>query len=228
MGRDPGRAAATGRGAALARLAVRLCLLALAALAIHRFAGWAAGLPVFGNGGARTGMLLLFLLAYALLIAVPFVPGVELGLSLMVAEGPRIVPGVYLATVLGLSLAYAAGEWIPYRRLHRLLSDLRLDGAGRLLAAVAPLDRQARLDLLADRAPTWLRPMVVRYRHVLIAALINLPGSAVIGGGGGIMFAAGLSRLFRPLPMLLTVALAVAPVPLAVWAFDLDLARLFG
>ena len=54
-------------------------------------------------------------------------------------------------------------------------------------------------------------------RYPLLAALINVPGNAVVGGGGGIALTAGFSRLFRPGWTALTVALAVAPVPLIVW-----------
>ncbi|WP_170941102.1 hypothetical protein [Antarctobacter heliothermus] len=45
----------------------------------------------------------------------------------------------------------------------------------------------------------------------------------MIGGGGGILFLTGLSRLFKPAAVALTVALAVMPVPLAVWVFGIDI-----
>ena len=48
---------------------------------------------------------------------------------------------------------------------------------------------------------------------------MNVPGNAVIGGGGGIMMMAGLSGIFAPLPTVLAVMLAVSPVPLAVMLF---------
>jgi hypothetical protein len=57
----------------------------------------------------------------------------------------------------------------------------------------------------------------VRFRYVALALLINLPGSSLIGGGGGILLLAGLSGLFLPKATFLTLALAVAPVPLLVW-----------
>ena len=63
--------------------------------------------------------------------------------------------------------------------------------------------------------------MVLRHRHLMLALLVNLPGNAVIGGGGGILMLSGLSGLFTLPRLLLTLALAVAPVPLVVWAFDL-------
>lgn len=187
---------------------------------------WVMGLELFADDRLRIGMLLAFLLAYALLIAVPFVPGVEIGLTLMALEGPSIAPFIYLATATGLCLAYAAGEWIPYARLHRLFADMHLTGACRLLDTVAPLGRSQRLDALRARAPRWLRPLATRFRYVFLALLVNLPGSSLIGGGGGILFTAGLSRLFLPVQTVVTILCAVAPVPLAVWLFGVDIGKM--
>jgi hypothetical protein len=201
----------------------RLCAILLIAYGIHLLMGWVTGLALFEDDRLRVGMLIAFLLAYALLISVPFVPGVEIGLSLMVMEGPWIAPLIYGSTVAGLSLAYAVGEWVPYARLHRVFDDLRLKKACHLLETVQPLSRTERLEALRARAPGWLRPLATRYRYVLLGLLVNLPGNAVLGGGGGILFTAGLSRLFLPMQTVVTILVAVAPVPLAVWVFDIDL-----
>lgn len=168
-------------------------------------------------GGLRAGMLAGLLMVYAVLIAVPFVPGIEVGLALMAIEGPGVAPAIYLATVGGLALAYAAGERVPLRQLQRLAAELGLRRAGGFIAAADRMDRDQRLEALRARAPAWLRPVLVRYRYLLIGLLVNLPGNAVIGGGGGILALAGLSRLFRPLPTLLMLLVAVAPVPAAFW-----------
>ena len=212
---------------ALCRTAVRLSAVLLFAWAMHLLITWVSGLDLFENQHLRVGLSIVFLVAYAVLISVPFVPGIEIGLSLIVMEGPRIAPLVYITTILGLSLAYAAGEWVPYDRLRRIFADLRLVRACRLLDTVEPLSRTERLETLRTRAPGWLRPLATRYRYVLIGALLNLPGNAIIGGGGGILFTAGLSRLFLPYQMIMTLLIAVAPVPLAVWTFGIDLRGLF-
>jgi hypothetical protein len=47
--------------------------------------------------------------------------------------------------------------------------------------------------------------------------LINLPGNMLVGGGGGIALVAGMTRLFSWPAFLLTVAVAVAPVPLLIY-----------
>jgi len=48
---------------------------------------------------------------------------------------------------------------------------------------------------------------------------LNIPGNYVIGGGGGIALIAGVSRVYSIPGFLLTILLAVAPVPLAVVVF---------
>ena len=63
----------------------------------------------------------------------------------------------------------------------------------------------------------------MRYRYLNLAVLINIPGNAVIGGGGGIAFVSGLSGTFRMPLAILTIALATAPVPLGIWLFGFDL-----
>ncbi|MGS4943981.1 hypothetical protein ACVDG3_00750 [Meridianimarinicoccus sp. RP-17] len=214
------------RGRAVFRVTMRLCLLGAIAYGLHLLMDWVSTHDPFADDRVRTGMLVAFLVAYAVLIAVPFVPGLEIGLMLMALEGPSIAPVIYLATVSGLCLAYAAGEWIPYARLHRLFADLHMTGACRLLAAVEPLSRAERIDALRDRTPAWLRPLATRFRYVLLALLVNMPGSSVIGGGGGILFTAGLSRLFLPVPTVIAILCAVAPVPLAVWLFGVDIGGL--
>jgi hypothetical protein len=80
-----------------------------------------------------------------------------------------------------------------------------------------------RLAALRARLPRWLAPFVVNYRYLMVAIVINTPGSIAIGGGGGIMLAAGLSRLFTTGWMMATIALATLPIPLAVWIMGTDM-----
>jgi hypothetical protein len=209
------------------RTALRLAVVVVLALAIHQLLNWANAEAELGTRQLRPWMLALFLLVYALLIAIPFVPGVEVGLTLMAMKGPWIAPWIYAATVVGLVAAYAAGEGFSYPRLHRILADLHLNRACRLIERLQPLTKADRLALLKARAPRWARPFVSRFRYVMMAALINLPGNTLIGGGGGLMFLSGFSRLFHAPAMILTIFIAVAPVPLAVWLFGLDVRSLF-
>lgn len=164
-----------------------------------------------------TGMLIGLIVAYAVLIALPFVPGIEIGISLLALRGAEIAPFIYLATVAGLMLAFLAGCRLPYARLAAWLQRMHLTRASEMVLSVAHLSPPERLDMLRARLPSGAARLAVGGRYVLLAMLINLPGSGVIGGGGGICLVAGLSRLFRVGPTLLTLSIAVAPAPLIFW-----------
>jgi hypothetical protein len=133
--------------------------------------------------------------------------------------GPKIVILMYACTLVGLSLAFAAGRLIPVRVLQRFMHDLGLRRAAGYLGEIDAMDESRRLDLLVSRAPGSWVPFLLRFRYLAIALALNIPGNSLIGGGGGIVLLAGISRLFAPLPFLVTIAIAVAPVPLAVFIF---------
>ncbi|MDP2740452.1 MAG: hypothetical protein Q8O82_17500 [Pseudorhodobacter sp.] len=221
---EPSLRASSGLAAA-GRIVVRLGMLVLFIWLAQRAATWVMTESdvLKGSAGLRTGLLIGLLLAYSAMIALPFVPGVELGVALMMVEGASVAPLVYLATVTGLLFAFCAGRAIPYRALQRALADLHLHRAGDLVARLEPLDQGQRLALLRQRLPAPLAALMVRHRYLALAVLVNLPGNSVLGGGGGILLLAGLTRLFRLSAVALTLALAVAPVPILVWLFDLKL-----
>ena len=154
--------------------------------------------------------------AYIGLLAMPFVPGAEIGLALLTAFGADIAPLVYGATVLGMLLAFTCGRFLPVSLLGGAFSLLRLSRAAALIRKAAPLSQEDRLSMLLDGAPPRIVALALRHRYIALALLINLPGNALIGGGGGIMLMAGLSGIFAPLPTILTVLLAVCPVPLTI------------
>ena len=205
---------------AIWRNLIRLVLLLALVWAAMQLIRWAHGLlPLADAGGAGLSGWLIFGLAcaYAVMLALPYVPGIEVGIALLMIGGSWVAPMVWAATVAGLLLAYGVGRWVPDRVLERLFRDLGLRRAADSLARIAPLDPAARLAVLRAGLPGWLGPHLANGRYVLLAVLINLPGNIALGGGGGLLLFAGLSRLFAPWPTLLTVTLAVSPVPLAVW-----------
>lgn len=160
--------------------------------------------------------ILLALAAYALLTAIPFVPGVEIGLGLIMAFGPPIVPIVYLATVFALTASYSIGRLVPERWLEAGFHKIGMVRAADLVQSTAALPMEERVRHLTASAPKRFVPFLLRNRLWALAILFNLPGSALIGGGGGISLAAGISRLVTYPQFLITTALAVAPIPLAV------------
>jgi len=160
--------------------------------------------------------LMLTMIVYICLMALPFVPGIEIGLSLMVMFGAAIVPLVYLSTVVALVLAFLLGRLVPQDNVLQFLEIAGFSRLRGLLIKLEPLDTRQRLDFLLQQAPARWLPLLLRYRFLAVAAVLNTPGNTVVGGGGGISFLAGYSRLFTVRGYALTVALAVAPVPLAV------------
>lgn len=142
------------------------------------------------------------LVAYLVLMMIPFVPGAELGILLLVVLGAEAAGHVYLTTVTALLLAYGLGRICPVEALTSAWT------------ALSPCDRPELPDL--DSASHPMARRLSRYRCCVLAVLLNAPGNSVLGGGGGIAFGVGLSRAIAVPRFALTVALAVAPVPVAI------------
>ncbi|NPD21094.1 hypothetical protein [Alterinioella nitratireducens] len=206
---------------ALPRLALRVAVLAaivtLAHFGINAALDWTHTLPEADRGAAEMWVLISIFGLYALLIAIPFVPGIEIAMALLMLRGAELALPIYLSTVGGLMLAYLVGRLVPPGALRRIFLDLHLTRACALIDDLAPLSPPDRVAVLQDRLPQRVAALLLRYRYVCLALLINLPGSGLIGGGGGICMVAGMSRIFSPRWTALTLALAVLPVPLATW-----------
>ena len=157
-------------------------------------------------------------------MAIPFVPGAEIGLGVMMILGPKIVPLVYLCTLVSLFLSFMVGRLIPDKSLINFLHDLHLRKASFLLTELEGLDPQQRFDLLIERSPKKFVPFLLKYRYLALLVVINTPGNIVVGGGGGIAMSAGMSRIFTLPLFLLTVAVAVSPIPLLLIIFGANFA----
>jgi hypothetical protein len=164
-------------------------------------------------------IIMISMIAYLILMAIPFVPGAEIGLAVMLILGPKIVPLVYLCTVASLSLSFILGRIIPEQMLVRFLHDLRLQKASQFLDRLRYLDSEQRLNLILSSTPKRLTPTLLKHRYIALAFSINIPGNIIIGGGGGIALIAGISRLFSVPLFLLTIVIAVSPVPLLLIIF---------
>ncbi|MEQ9643613.1 MAG: hypothetical protein RIM84_26585 [Alphaproteobacteria bacterium] len=153
---------------------------------------------------------------YVVTAAMPFVPGAEIGLGLIVTLGSRIVPLVYLGMVCALLLAFAVGRFVPLRFIVAVLARLRLRRGRELLDRLARLPPDQRANYLAEQMPTGTPAFLLRHRYLLLAVAFNMPGNSIIGGGGGLALAAGISGLYGVVPFVATVAVAVSPLPLMV------------
>lgn len=154
--------------------------------------------------------------AYVGLLAMPFVPGAEIGIALLAGFGAAIAPLIYVCTVAAMMLAFTVGRFLPVSALERVLRGLRMRRAANLVARAAPLSKDERVAMLLEGQSKRVVRLALRYRYVAMAIAVNTPGNSIIGGGGGIMMLAGLSGIFGPLSTFVTVILAVSPVPLAV------------
>lgn len=159
-------------------------------------------------------MLMTATTVFVLVSALPFVPGAEIGLSLLLLYGGELAGLVYSAMVSALLLAYSVGRLVPVAVTAAALRACGLARAHALVIQAQGLDRAQWLHLLLSRAPRRFVPFLLRHRHVALALLLNLPGNALLGGGGGIALLAGMSKLFGLPGFLSTVVIAVAPVPL--------------
>jgi hypothetical protein len=169
-----------------------------------------------GPDGAMHGASMAVVGVYALLMMMPFMPAIEVGVALMLMFGADICLQIYLATVGALCVTFMIGRLVPVRVCAAVFRFLGLRRARALVLALAPLDERGRLELLLEHAPRRVVPTLLRHRYLGLALVLNLPGNALLGGGGGIAMIAGMSGLFAPPLYLMVVALAVLPVPLAV------------
>ena len=158
-----------------------------------------------------TGVIL-----YICLMALPFLPGVEIGLALMMMLGTKGIALVYVCTLIALAIAFGLGRVFPTHLLVSLLRWLQLTRAEALLRSFDAIPPEERLQFLADKASTRVGSALLKHRYLLLALLLNLPGNVVIGGGGGIAMMAGMSRLYSFPNYLLLIAVAILPGPVLV------------
>ena len=153
---------------------------------------------------------------YTALMATPFVPGIEISLALLAAFGSDVAMVLYAATVLALAVSYLIGSLLPMHLIAKLFGRLGLHRAEELVLRLKPMSRKQRLETLTSRAPKRIVPTILKHRYIAVAVMLNVPGNAIIGGGGGIALMAGISGLFTFPRYLAVVSLAVLPVPLAI------------
>jgi len=158
-------------------------------------------------------MILTTVVVFAIASALPFVPGAEIGLALMLVFGSRMALLVYLAMVTALLISYTAGRLVPLAVTAATFRFLGLTKAQALVERFQGLPPRERIALTLQSTPKRFVPFLVRHRYLALALLFNLPGNSLAGGGGGIALSAGMSRLFNFPAYLMTVLGAVAPVP---------------
>lgn len=162
----------------------------------------------------RTIMVAMF--AYIILLAMPFMPAVEIGLGMIMIFGAKLSLLIYCSTVIALVLSYLGGRLLPPAMCAKVFGFVGLGQAERLFERLSGMSPDQRLTFFLQSSPAGLLPFAVRFRYLVLAILLNIPGNIVLGGGGGLGFVAGMTRVFAFPQYVLTVALAVAPVPLII------------
>jgi len=186
----------------------------------HWGSGWLINLSGMDLGTGAQSLDLQVMVAgivlYTALMAIPFVPGMEISLGLLAVFGPRVAVAVFVATVAALCLSCLIGKIIPVGLLARFFGSLGLQRAKGLVQNLEPLAAEQRLGALIEHAPKRIVPMLLKHRYIASIVALNVPGNAVIGGGGGIALLAGISGLFTMPRYFAAVSLAALPVPLFV------------
>ncbi|WP_272007798.1 hypothetical protein [Roseovarius sp. ZX-A-9] len=152
--------------------------------------------------------------AFIVLAALPFVPGAEIGFALLLLFGGPIAPLVYLGMVGALLVSYTLARLVPLSFMGRALEWLGLRKASRFVVDLDSVAPDKRLNALPSIVPSKVGQKLLKHRYVLLAVALNTPGNSLLGGGGGLAFVAGASRLFGFWQFLGVVLCAVAPIPL--------------
>ena len=215
-----GRDAAAGGGATWAGTLLKVSLIVLLIVLLNFAVSWATGRLEIQFWPRHLEVVeravLIGVILYMFLMAMPFVPGIEVGLVLMMVLGPRGVLLIYLCTLIALAASFGLGRLFPAHLLASFLRWLQLTRAEAMLRSFDAVPPDRRLEFLADRASTRIVPALLKRRYLLLALLLNLPGNALIGGAGGIAMMAGMCRLYSFPKYLLLVAVAILPGPVLV------------
>lgn len=129
----------------IGRLVVLIGIVAVSHIVINTALSWTETLP--DQSGARAEILILVavFVTYALLISLPFVPGIEIAFALLMLRGAELAVPIYMATLAGLTLAFLVGRLVPIETLRRIFLDLHIVRAARLVDRLAPLPPKRRV-----------------------------------------------------------------------------------
>lgn len=194
----------------MSRVLISAAVVLLALVSLWQFEGLGLVSSFLESHNTWTALLLSAAL-YAVLLSLPFVPGVELGWLIIGLFG---IPGIvvsWVSTVLGLALGFGSARLL---RQHPTFARLLL-----------------RRRELSDADPTHLSfiPFVMqqclvwqeRHPYLFLLVTLNLPGNLVLGGGGGIAWLTAVTPGIRFLQFVLVVAIGTSGVPLVLLAGSL-------
>ena len=159
-------------------------------------------------------LLVPVFVVYFITSGLPFVPASEIGFGLLIVLGGEIAPLIVLVSASGLITSFLVGKFVSMQKLAKLLNWFGLEKASNFLLKLQNMNQQEKLDHMMQGVSKKWSIALMRYRYLGIIALLNIPGNAVIGGGGGIAFMAGVTGLFSAKWFALSAILGVLPYPL--------------
>ncbi len=159
-------------------------------------------------------MIISLVSIYTICMILPFMPAIELGLILLAMLDIQGVLWLYLITVIALTISYGIGQSIPVRILKKAFEYLHCHKAGNLLCDNGECNETEQIDRFIAHAPKQFVPFLLRHRYCILGISINTPGNMIIGGAGGIAMMTGMSRAFGFEQFVLSVFIAVSPLPI--------------
>ena len=140
--------------------------------------------------------LLLCCFIYAMVLMIPFAPGMELGVLIMAMFTTTGIVAAWMTTVIALALAFTIGRTGQhYLWVQRLLFLVH--------------SKQSLPSYIQ-----WVRTTLAKYPYLTVALLLNIPGNTFIGGVGGIAIVAGAMGSVSLKGFIVTVAVASSFVPI--------------
>lgn len=196
----------------------RVAALIGAALSLNFVGGWLAAqlnLQIWPQHSDIIELIIVaIIIGYVLAMATPFVPGIEIGLALMLLLGPGGILLVYLCTQIALVLSFLLGRVVPTHFIARAFDWLNFERAHRLIEELDKVAPEQRIQALAKRSSARWIAFLLRHHYLALAIILNLPGNAIIGGAGGIAMIAGMSRAVPLHRFAVLMAISTLPVPL--------------
>lgn len=159
-------------------------------------------------------LLVPVFVVYFITSGLPFVPASEIGFGLLIIFGGEIAPLIVVVSSAGLITSFMIGKFVPKQKLAKLLNWFGFEKAPKFLLKLQDMSTQEKLDHMMQGVSKKWSIALMQYRYLGIIALLNIPGNAVIGGGGGIAFMAGVTGVFSAKGFAISAIIGVMPYPL--------------
>lgn len=159
-------------------------------------------------------LLVPVFVVYFITSGLPFVPSSEIGFGLLIIFGGEIAPMIVLVSSAGLITSFVIGKFAPKPKLAKALEWLGLEKAPKFLLKLQDMSGQEKLDHMMQGVSKKFAVTLLKYRYLGVIALLNIPGNAVIGGGGGIAFMSGVTGVFSAKGFAISAIIGVMPYPL--------------